>query len=52
MNRARWGVADIATVHEAGISYENAVKYLKNWIIDRTAYMDTVYGPEPEQTGE
>ena len=39
MNYGRWGVAD-TTFDAAGQSFENAVKYLKKWIQNRTAYLD------------
>ena len=44
MNFARWGVNSEASAREAGGSFGGAVSYLKNWIAERTAWMDGEYG--------
>ena len=44
MNFARWGVNSEASAREAGGSFDNAYRYLKNWITERTAWMDEQYG--------
>ena len=44
MNFARWGVNCEASAREAGGSFDNAFRYLKSWIAERTAWMDGQYG--------
>ena len=44
MNFARWGINSETNAREAGISFDNAFSYLKNWIAERTAWMDGQYG--------
>ena len=46
MNFKRWGTNDQATAYEAGGNFNNATKYLKRWIKDRTVWMDANYGTE------
>lgn len=47
MNTRRWGISNAATAGGGG--FDKAVKYMKQWITDRTAWMDSEYTPE---TGE
>ena len=42
MNYARWNVGE-STAAKAGKSFDNACRYLKQWITERTAYMDEQY---------
>ena len=44
MNFARWGINSDASVREAGGSFDHAFRYLKNWIAERTVWMDGQYG--------
>ena len=44
MNFARWGINSDASAREAGESFDHAFRYLKNWISERTAWMDGQYG--------
>ena len=44
MNFVRWGINSDASAIESGGSFDNAVSYLKNWIAERTAWMDGQYG--------
>ena len=44
MNAARWGVNGAASGRDAGISFDNAVRYLEKWITARTGWMDEEYG--------
>ena len=44
MNTARWGISDVTSAPEAGGSFDRAFSYLKNWIAERTAWMDAQYG--------
>ena len=44
MNNRRWGISTNATAKEAGGSFDQAVKYLKKWITERTAAMDQQFG--------
>ena len=44
MNFARWGINSETSAPEAGGSFDKAISYLKNWIADRTAWMDGQYG--------
>jgi len=44
MNFARWGINSDASAKEAGESFDHAFRYLKNWIAERTAWMDGQYG--------
>lgn len=44
MNFARWGINSDASVREAGGSFDHAFRYLKNWIAERTAWMEGQYG--------
>ena len=44
MNFARWGINSDASAREAGESFDHAIRYLKNWIAERTAWMDGQYG--------
>ena len=44
MNFARWGINSDASAREAGAGFDNAFRYLKNWIAERTAWMDDRYG--------
>ena len=44
MNFTRWGVNSEAGAKEAGGSFDHAVRYLRNWIAERTAWMDGQYG--------
>lgn len=44
MNYARWRVSSDATGHDAGGSFENAVRYLRQWIEGRETWMDGEYG--------
>ena len=46
MNYTRWGVGTDASAAEAGGSFDNAVKYLGNWIARRTEWMDGKYGAD------
>jgi len=46
MNFTRWGINSDAGVREAGGSFDHAFRYLKNWIAERTAWMDGYYGAE------
>lgn len=43
MNYRRWGVSDAATGAGSGGSFAGAVRYLKQWITARTAWMDGEY---------
>ena len=44
MNFARWGINSETSAPEAGGSFDNAVTYLRQWIAERTAWMDGQYG--------
>jgi len=44
MNFARWGINSETSAPEAGGSFDKAISYLKNWIAERTAWMDGQYG--------
>ena len=44
MNFARWGINSEASAQEAGGSFDRACDYLKNWIRERTAWMEERYG--------
>ena len=46
MNFARWGINSEASARDAGESFDHACRYLKNWIAQRTAWMDGQYGTE------
>ena len=46
MNYRRWTVSKDATGKDAGISFDNAVRYLEKWIAERTEWMVSAYGPE------
>ena len=46
MNYKRWPVSRDASGGGSGGNFENAVKYLKKWIAERTAWMDGYYTPE------
>ena len=48
MNTRRWGVNSEANGAGSGGSFDNAVKYMENWIRKRTAWMDGEYGTEGE----
>lgn len=52
LNNYRWGISDVATAHDSGESFNNAVRYLRDWITERTAYMDQLYGPEAAEKNE
>lgn len=43
MNTKRWGVSDRATKKEAGVSFEHAVEFLREWITERAAWMNGNY---------
>jgi len=45
MNYKRWNVSDAAKGPGSGISFDRAAAYLKNWIAERTAWMDGQYTP-------
>ena len=51
MNYTRWSVSRDATGAGSGDSFENAAAYLKRWIAERTAWMDTAY-TSSDTTGE
>ena len=44
MNFTRWGINSETSAPEAGGSFDRAFSYLKNWIAERTAWMDGQYG--------
>ena len=46
LNTRRWGISSDASGRDAGVSFDNAVKYLDKWIRERTAWMDGEYGTE------
>ena len=46
MNYRRWPVSSEASGQGSGGSFDNAVKYLKRWVAERTAWMDGEYMPE------
>ncbi len=46
MNTRRWGISRDAARTGAGDSFENAVRYLREWIRERTVWMDREYRPE------
>lgn len=46
MNYRRWPVSDDATAKDAGGSFDNALNYLRQWITERTAWMDEQYPAE------
>ena len=48
MNTRRWGVNSEANGAGSGGSFDNAVKYMENWIRKRTDWMDGEYGTEGE----
>ena len=51
MNYTRWSISRDATGPGAGESFGNAAAYLRKWITERTAWMDTEYLPSA-QTAE
>lgn len=44
MNFARWGINTAASAPYAGESFDHAFRYLKDWIRQRTEWMDTHFG--------
>ena len=44
MNYSRWLVSTDATGRDSGGSFDHAVKYLKDWITQRLAWMDEEFG--------
>ena len=46
MNRRRWGVSNAAKGSGSGENFDNAVRYLKKWILERTEWMDGAWSPD------
>ncbi|MER1993541.1 MAG: CotH kinase family protein [Eubacteriales bacterium] len=52
MNTKRWGTGSNATNKEAGVSFDHAVEYLRNWIAGRAAWMNGYYTAEQAADGD
>ena len=48
MNTRRWGTNNEAKGRGSGGNFDNAIKYMENWIRKRTEWMDGEYGTEGE----
>ena len=48
MNTRRWGTNNEAKGSGSGGNFDNAIKYMENWIRKRTEWMDGEYGTEGE----